>query len=570
MRPRGFPRRDWTRSIGGYQMRSRLMSAFGTTVPDCLYPEVPEVRRVGINTNDTNEAMKADVVKGVDVDNDPKSNPTNDDNTSNIDNTNSIRDKNSTANQPNNHTCFACEKLRQQFADWRNAFTISDAKQRCRLVRPGYSCGVLSSGGLLCTMAAIRSGFVPRWGTEINETMQKMWSDLTNTASLGDTFKTNCTQQQRIIYLKSGQPCPDYSSSHAGSNPPGSSGDTGWQFVAQTDKIKEIKPTAFMIEMVANALRVNDGADVETVLTSLQGEYHLHSEVVAVAGHGDCSNRQRLFIVGFCKDRVGDMGTEFSFPTPQFHSGNSYTAADVAVPDEAVPNDYWLYEDIDPFTPTPTPKPLCIHKIAQCAPGMGPSWRPHAVQTHAGIYPCQTTHNGGGRRVPLRWQEGDPIDKTRVTVPTEAGRIANLPDEYIGWVRTFDDSDEFLFKAINMGIPLRTATAIDHSVHDLLVRAGIDFDITADDVPESAAGVDTDFDASMATHKESWVGLMRHIRSIQLDTGANGTFMYSDIEPNLDKKETSSATKYCDSGSKQDPWEIQRQAESASFKCRRV
>ena len=122
------------------------MSAFGTTVPDCLYPEVPEVRRVGINTNDTNEAMKADVIKGVDVDNDPKSNPTNDDNTSNIDNTNSIRDKNSTTKQPNNHTCFACEKLRQQFADWRNAFTISDAKQRCRLVRPGYSCGVYPLG----------------------------------------------------------------------------------------------------------------------------------------------------------------------------------------------------------------------------------------------------------------------------------------------------------------------------------------------------------------------------------------------------------------------------------------
>ena len=38
--------------------------------------------------------------------------------------------------------------------------------------------------------------------------------------------------------------------------------------------------------------------------------------------------------------------------------------------------------------------------------------------------------NGGGRRVPLRWQEGDPIDKTRVTVPVEAVRIANLPDDY--------------------------------------------------------------------------------------------------------------------------------------------
>ena len=41
--------------------------------------------------------------------------------------------------------------------------------------------------------------------------------------------------------------------------------------------------------------------------------------------------------------------------------------------------------------------------------------------------------------------------------------------------------------------------------------------------------------------KETWVGLLKHIRSIQLDTGANGTFMYSDIEPYLKDAQDSSA-----------------------------
>lgn len=84
-------------------------------------------------------------------------------------------------------------------------------------------------------------------------------------------------------YLESGQPCPDYSSSHASRNPPGFKGETGWQFVAQADKIKEVDPHVSMIEMVENALYVNDGDEVKAVLSQLQGMYHLHMGVLPVA-----------------------------------------------------------------------------------------------------------------------------------------------------------------------------------------------------------------------------------------------------------------------------------------------
>ena len=270
-----------------------------------------------------------------------------------------------------------------------------------------------------------------------------------------------------------------------------------------------------MIEMVANALQVNEGRDVDALLTNLQGEYHLHSDVLSVASYGDCSNRKRLFIIGFCKEQVGEIGKQYQFPEPEFDASKFFTARDIAIPDWQVPEKYWLKEDIGPFHPLPRPRPLCIHKIGQIRPGMGPSWRPYAVQTHDGIYPTQTTHNGGGRRVPLSWQYGDKISDTRITVPIEAAGIASLPDDYVEWARSFDDSDEFLFKAINMGIPLRTATAIDSSVHDLLVKAGITFDIDDDNVPESAMGADEEFHTAMENQNESWIGLMRHIRSIQ-------------------------------------------------------
>ena len=80
----------------------------------------------------------------------------------------------------------------------------------CRRVRKSYSVGVMSSGGLLCTMAAIRCGFTPTWGTEIDEKLAELWVKLTKAKCLGDTFKVDFTDKgKKVVYLKSDQPCPD-------------------------------------------------------------------------------------------------------------------------------------------------------------------------------------------------------------------------------------------------------------------------------------------------------------------------------------------------------------------------
>lgn len=65
-------------------------------------------------------------------------------------------------------------------------------------------------------------------------------------------------------------------------------------------------------------------------------------------------------------------------------------------------------------------------------------------------------------------------------MPTETVRIASMPDDYMAQIKQFDATDEFLFKAINMGIPMRTGTAIDSGIHDVLVAAGIPFDVDGD------------------------------------------------------------------------------------------
>ena len=120
--------------------------------------------------------------------------------------------------------------------------------------------------------------------------------------------------------------------------------------------------------------------------------------------------------------------------------------------------------------------------------------------------------------MPLGWQEGDEITKARVTCLTESAKIASLPDDYITFVQGYDDSDSFLFKYVNMGIPLRTGAAIDSAVHDLLVKAGIEFDICQDDMPAEAAVFDCSFEASVDSSVETWAGLLKYVRSIQLDT----------------------------------------------------
>ena len=118
---------------------------------------------------------------------------------------------------------------------------------------------------------------------------------------------------------------------------------------------------------------------------------------------------------------------------------------------------------------------------------MGHMSRPNKVQGWEGIFPGQTTYNGGGSRVPLDWSPGMPIDFTRKTIPIETVRIASLCSQYKEWVESFDASDSFLRKCVNNGVPLRTACAVLDAVHAVLVRAGVPHDITPDAPPSADA-----------------------------------------------------------------------------------
>ena len=418
--------------------------------------------------------------------------------------------------------------------------------------KPRYTAGILSSGGCCDTIAATLSGFRVSWGSEINEYQRAMFEHLTGAPSLGNTFDIDFQDEHHPDYISSGQDCTDYSSSGPKT---GGEGDTGWQFTRQTDIINTLQPYAFKLEMVANALKVNKGAEVRKVVNSLVGLYNIKKSIIQVESHGDPSNRTRLFIVGIHK-RLGDRSATFEFPKGA--KGTAPHARELAELDEVVPQSHWVsYGDW-----SREHKSLVLRakdairnvvgrlvKIGQLGEGMGHSSMPHAVYSWDGIFNTQTTYNGGGMRPPLSYSYGDPIHSLRKTTPLEACRIASLDDSYLSYARSFNDSDSFLYQCTNAGIPILTCSAIDRAVlshlhHcDAPRRSRKELATLRDDfAKDRARRVKSRYDyvATMSAHEgmnsmdsdSSW-GVDEYIRSAQMDSGSDASLGHTDLEPYL-------------------------------------
>ena len=103
-----------------------------------------------------------------------------------------------------------------------------------------------------------------------------MWTEMTCSPALGDTFALEYKSLVRPVYVKSGQTCTDYTSPHAATGAPiGAEGSTGQDYVEQYKYFERVQPLSFTLEMVSNALYTNNGAEVEayhnllTLLNSL-------------------------------------------------------------------------------------------------------------------------------------------------------------------------------------------------------------------------------------------------------------------------------------------------------------
>ena len=179
---------------------------------------------------------------------------------------------------------------------------MSDAVDRCKNKNSKFTVAVLGSGGCVDTISAIRAGWSPIWGTEVcpehnwapahcqqfkrtlnceSNTQQKIWTYITGTKCLGNTFSDTSKYKkiQRPVNITAGQPCTDYC---LGGNQEGAEGQTGWMFVEQMKIILAVLPLTFRLEMSDNAQQINGGKEVQQIQDEASLQYFTRKEVLRV------------------------------------------------------------------------------------------------------------------------------------------------------------------------------------------------------------------------------------------------------------------------------------------------
>jgi DNA (cytosine-5)-methyltransferase 1 len=260
------------------------------------------------------------------------------------------------------------------------------AQQRCQLQADfnfdeAFTVADLCNGGCLDTLAAIRVGFKPVWSSEVDPAQSGMYSNLTGNVCLGDTFGAAVAAAPRVHYIKSGQPCTDWSSS---GNYAGGDGQTGWMFIRQTEVILSKMPQIFRLEISDNAPNAGGGKALLMVVSALEPKYVVYQRLIEVWRFGDPSNRKRIFIVGIDK-RLGQLAHEFQWPKPSFFETTVPVGRVIAVSDSEVPESYWRYDKVveREFWENSL-IPYKIHSIVRQGHGMDPARNPNVIRSWGG------------------------------------------------------------------------------------------------------------------------------------------------------------------------------------------
>jgi hypothetical protein len=445
------------------------------------------------------------------------------------------------------HKQYQCDGVKQQLEHWREQVPLKTIRQLEQQTRhtTQYTAAIVGSGGLLDYMAAVRSGLKVTWCSEIDETMISLQQHLFTAQNYGDATKINYDTVTVPDIFKSGMPCPDYVE-NLGSGL-GSQGKTGYLYIKQADwllKLAKRGLKAAILEQTASALHTNEGRDVQNLVQKLSKAFYVHYTVIRMWTHGDVSNRKRLIMVLFNK-QLGKMGSKYKFPIGKYNHRYYPTAADVAIPDDAVPEEYILKQDPVHLYKWTKPQPGQIHKVGDFGEGAGHCDLPCPYHSWCGLPGTQLTSNGGSRRTMLNWYPGVTHEYQRLTVPEETAAMASLPSDYITAVKQFYNRisangskpvqsqgkevtcDQFLRQCINNGVPLQTSTALDQSIiiHLDRIAQAANANLTTEAHTAAIFNINN-LDESL-------------IRSQMVDIGASGSLIQPDVSHHLQHRRPS-------------------------------
>ena len=377
--------------------------------------------------------------------------------------------------------------------------------------------------------------------------MQAMFSDLTQLESQGDFRHTDPRHIRRAKITSTGLPCPDYTT--LGSQQ-GSKGNRGGEcYLLQGKWLVAYGSDIVILEQTNNVRKVDNGdgagSDFNKLKTILSQAYICHDKDVRVFEQGDVSNRTRTYIVGIHK-RHGDKARHWKWPEPRFNEARHPIAADIATPDAGLHERFKRHGTPRAMRPWKEPKFDWVHTIGDFGtPGVGDCDNPWPLQSWFALPNTQLTSNGGARRTMLNWQPGQPVSETRLSDIDEAARMASLSETYVPWANQFGDgSDRFMFKCINMGEPVQTCYAIHRQAAEFLEYLGVEKDILSSEARWDNAANHTTLKERQKTRTahQIWKKMYSGLRSMLVDTGANGSMNKVHCEDYLKNKSVSKYT----------------------------
>ena len=203
----------------------------------------------------------------------------------------------------------------------------------------------------------------------------------------------------------------------------------GQVFLSMLEILQKKKPKAFLLENVKGLQSHDDGETLDYMIQELEecGYHVLEPTVLNSMTHGGVpQNRERLFIVGFHKKKVGKVESVKAGEKPSGASSKVFmwpnekkmktTLIDVLDKD-GLPDKYFYTAE----------KYECYDEIKEVAtkPGVAYQWRRVYVRENkSGVCPALTANMGsGGHNVPLVNVKG----KIRKLTPMECARLQGFP-----------------------------------------------------------------------------------------------------------------------------------------------
>ena len=167
--------------------------------------------------------------------------------------------------------------------------------------RWGFMSGFCGANSM--PMAARDLGGVPVAGFDIDELVQRIWTDRTGVQCWGEFADVteaahdgllDGLRDSLLVYI-SGSPCPDYSTAGAGS---GLLGTTGGLWLDDCELGIRLRPPIIIREMVTGIFAVDNGAPFWAAVDRYRDAgYAVAWSVRMARRHGDATSRRRVFLV---------------------------------------------------------------------------------------------------------------------------------------------------------------------------------------------------------------------------------------------------------------------------------